>query len=86
MTKIELENNFIDIMRISKRVLKWAKESLGEYNKETVAKYYNIIGNTNRALDDCKTCSMIYDKLKKDITKKYDSLENFYKKKKIVDN
>lgn len=87
ITEIELENNFIDIMRIAKRVLKWAKESLGEYNKEAVAKYYNIsIGNFHRALDDCKTCSIIYDKLKKDITKKYGSLENFYKKKKIVDN
>lgn len=80
MTKIELENNFIDIRRIAKRVLKSANEVLGEYSQEEVAKYYNI-DNLHRALDGCKTCSMIYEKLKKDIIKRYGSLENFYRKK-----
>lgn len=77
ITGIELKNNYIDIMIIAKIVLK----DLGKYTQENVAKHYNInIDKSHRALDDCKTCAMIFENLKKDIIQKYGSLENFYKK------
>lgn len=76
ITEIELKNNFIDIMIIAKRVIK----DLDKYSQENVAQYYNInIDKSHRALDDCKTCSMIFENLKKDIIQKYGSLEKFYR-------
>ncbi|MCZ9979511.1 3'-5' exonuclease [Brachyspira hyodysenteriae] len=72
-----LNNDFIDVMYIAKRVLK----DLENYKQVTVASYYNIsIDNLHRAMGDCKLCSAIYECLQKDILEKWGAFNKFYKK------
>lgn len=51
--KIELKNNFVDVMRIAKREL----PELADHRQIDIAKYYNVnIDIAYRAEADCRVC------------------------------
>lgn len=67
-------NNFIDVMRIARRVLPDAKN----HKLLTVAKHLKIPNTiAHRALADCETCAAVYEELKRRIVADGDTFEEF---------
>ncbi len=69
-----LKNDFIDTMRISRRINKDMKH----HRLSDLISLYNInIENEHRALDDCQTTYEIYLKMYNEIIDKYSTVEEF---------
>jgi DNA polymerase-3 subunit epsilon len=74
--KKPLKNNFIDTMRISRRILK----ELPHHRLSDLATFYNVsYDGAHRALNDCKITQECFVKLQESILQKYSSLEDFIK-------
>lgn len=69
-------NNFIDVMRIAKRL----EPTLSNHKLETLSSHYGIDSNHHRAEADCETCQQCYLKLKEKGIAKYGSAEEFSKR------
>jgi len=69
-------NNYIDTMKIAKRLLK----NLEHHRLSDIAEFYNIPSNgSHRALRDCEITNEIFSRLRLDILKQYQSLEEYIK-------
>lgn len=69
-----MSNNFIDVMRIAKKML----PNLEKYSQISVSEHYGIKSETaHRAMNDCETCNSIFNRLKEDVLNKYQSISNF---------
>lgn len=74
-TNGSLRNDFIDTMRISRRLL----PELKHHRLKDIAVHYNVdIDKSHRALDDCKTTNTCYMALYSNVLTKFDSPETFY--------
>lgn len=74
MLSLTFSNDFIDVMRIARRVLSSTKN----YKLLTVAKYLKISNTVaHRALADCETCAAVFEALKKEIVASGGTLEDF---------
>lgn len=70
----ELNNDFVDTMRIGRYLLK----DLKHHRLIDIANYYNIVVNGNhRALKDCEITLEVYESMLKEISERYDGLDNF---------
>lgn len=80
-TDIKLNNNFVDVMRIAKKVL----PDLERHTQSAVCEHYKIKQkDMHRAEADCLMCHSCFDALKNDIISQNQTLENFcasYKRK-----
>lgn len=75
-----LQNDFIDTMRISKRILK----ELPHHKLSDLANFYNIsYDGAHRALNDCKITQDCFIKLQDSILKEYSSLDDFIKQSSV---
>ncbi len=73
---IALDNDFVDTMRISRRI----HADLPHYRLSDIANLYGIDYSTaHRALEDCKITNSCYVHLKNTILEQYESLEAFTK-------
>lgn len=79
---IKLANPYIDVLTIARNLL-----ALKDYKQKTVAAHYKIQYNSHRAMNDCEACNQIYQLLKRDMYKKYNSEEDYFngKKKPLTD-
>ena len=67
-------NNYIDTMRISRKLL----PDLNNHKLKTISKYYNIdYSNAHRSLTDCEITYNCFNALKTEALLQYDSVENF---------
>lgn len=74
-TNGSLRNDFIDTMRISRRLL----PELKHHRLKDMVAHYNIsVDKEHRALDDCKTTNVCYLALCTEVLNKFGSYENFY--------
>ncbi len=70
----KLSNDFVDVMRIAKRVL----PELSHYRQKDIAKYYGIlIDGAHRAEADCLMCNECFENLKNQIRAKGMTLDAF---------
>lgn len=73
--KLEFNNNFIDLMRICRKLC-----LLQNHKLKTVAEYYNIsTDGHHRGLTDCNITFEIYNAVKNEILSKYTCANEFYK-------
>ena len=71
---IELNNDFVDTMRIGRYLLK----NLQHHRLIDLANNYNIATNGNhRSLKDCEITLEVYNSMLKQVVKEYGSVENF---------
>lgn len=71
---IELNNDFVDTMRIGRYLLK----NLKHHRLIDLANNYNLEVNGNhRSLKDCEITLEVYNSMLKEITEKYESTEKF---------
>ncbi|MDD2370866.1 MAG: exonuclease domain-containing protein [Firmicutes bacterium] len=76
---IPLSNDFIDLLRISRR----EHNDLENHKLKTLAEYFDIdYSKAHRALEDCIITNKIFHKYKKIIIEKYGSLDQFLSNKK----
>lgn len=75
-----LTNDFIDTMRMSRRV---HPEEKHHRLKDLVKRYDITQKRAHRALDDCEVTKEIYDSIKDDIRNLYGSFEEFKKQLKV---
>lgn len=69
-----LSNDFVDVMRIAKRVL----PELDHHRQKDIAKYYGIsIDGAHRAEADCLMCENCFNKLKQEILLSGITLDDF---------
>ncbi len=81
--KMPLKNDFIDTMRISKRILK----DLKHHRLRDIVEHYGINSKgAHRALYDCYNTEMCFEKLKNDVENSFGSLEEFVKVKQSYHN
>ena len=74
MLSLTFSNDFIDVMRIARRILSDAKN----HKLLTVAKHLKISSTVaHRALADCETCAAVFEALKKEIIASGGTLEGF---------
>jgi len=74
MLSLTFSNDFIDVMRIARRVLSGTKN----HKLLTVAKHLKISNTVaHRALADCETCAAVFEALKKEIIADGGTLEDF---------
>lgn len=52
------DNLIIDSLTLAKRCI--PKTDIENYKLETIKKYFGLVNDSHRALDDCETCSAIY--------------------------
>lgn len=70
----KLSNNFVDVMRIAKRVL----PDLSHHRQKDIAEYYGIsIDGAHRAEADCLMCNECFENLKNEIRAKGMTLDAF---------
>lgn len=68
----DFQNDFVDTMRIGRRVLK----ELSHHRLQDLAEHYNIdYTRAHRAVEDADITSQVFTELKKDVIKKYGSFE-----------
>lgn len=78
---IELNNDFVDTMRIGRYLLK----NLKHHRLIDLANYYNIVIDGNhRALKDCEITLKAYNCMLKEVIKNYECPDNFIKCCKLV--
>lgn len=70
---VPLANSFIDVMRLSKRLL----PDLKNHKLDTVAKHFKTSPAAHRSLDDCRACNECFLCLKKEAVKQYESVDAF---------
>lgn len=71
-----LTNNFIDTMRLSRRIL----PELRHHRLKDIANHYKIsLEGLHRALNDCKITNECFTNIKKDVINQFDSIETFIK-------
>ena len=69
-----LSNNFVDTLRLGRRILK----NLKHHRLKDLATYYNIdTTGAHRSTKDCEITYQVYLHLKKEVQKEYGSLEHF---------
>lgn len=74
VNNIELNNDFVDTMRIGRYLLK----DLRHHRLIDLANNYNIaISDNHRSLKDCEITLEVYNNMLKEVVKKYGSTENF---------
>lgn len=67
--KIKLcDNKIIDTITLAKRII--PRESIENYKLSTLKEYLGLTYNSHRALDDCETCSKVYQLYLNSIQKK----------------
>lgn len=72
----ELQNNFIDCMRIARKLYPSEKH----HRLKDMVEIYDIsVEKVHRALDDCKATKTVFDKLHDEVLVKYQTKENFCK-------
>lgn len=73
---IALKNSFVDVMRIAKKLL----PNLEKHSQQYVCEYYNMnVSQSHRAIADCELCASLFNNLKNDILKEYQSIDDFIK-------
>lgn len=78
---IALPNDYIDTLRLSRKILK----NLKHHRLIDVANYYNVDCTDNhRAEKDCMITNSILIELEKDVLSQYDSLDTFKKENNIA--
>lgn len=79
----KLSNNFVDVMRIAKRVL----PELSHHRQKDIAEYYGIsIDGAHRAKADCLMCNECFENLKNEIKASGVTLEDFIHSYKLSHN
>lgn len=73
--KINLDNDYINIIRFSNRLL----PKLKSRTLESLSNYFKVELPTHRALDDCFSTHMCYLKLLEEIPNQYPSFDDFKK-------
>lgn len=69
-----LDNNFIDIMRIARRII----VDIKNHRLKDIAEYYSVSSiGSHRALRDCEITNSCFVNLKEDIVVKYGNVESF---------
>ena len=71
--KVPLSNPFIDVLRLSKRLL----PDLKNHKLATVSEHFKISSPSHRALDDCRACNGCFLCLKAEAVKQYGSAAAF---------
>ena len=80
---IELKNNYIDVLRIARLVIK--KSEVQNRKLKNMAKYFKIdIEKLHRTQNDCILTFQVFLKLQEVINQKYGSLESFIEERKKV--
>lgn len=70
---VPLANNFIDVMRIAKRLL----PDLKNHKLATVSNYFKTSASTHRSLDDCRACYECFYHLKDEAIRQFGSVDDF---------
>ena len=70
---VPLSNDFIDVMRISKKLL----PDLDNYKLSTVAKHLKASAPSHRSLDDCRACNECFLRLKEEALRQFGSIDAF---------
>lgn len=70
---LPLTNNFIDVMRISKRLL----PDLENHKLLTVAKHFKASLPSHRSLDDCRACFECFQCLRNEAIRQFGSVDGF---------
>lgn len=70
---LPLTNNFIDVMRISKRLL----PDLENHKLLTVAKHFKTSAPSHRSLDDCRACFECFQRLRDEAIRQFGSVDAF---------
>lgn len=74
VNRVELNNDFIDTMRIGRYLLK----NLNHHRLVDLANNYNItVDNGHRALNDCMITLKVYNKMLEEVVEKYNDTEKF---------
>ena len=75
LSGMAIENNFVDTMRISRRLL----TQLSHHRLKDIAEYYEInVDGCHRALKDCEITNMCLSMLMNDAVAKHGSIETFF--------
>lgn len=72
---VELRNDFIDTMRISKKLF----PNFGHHRLSDLIEYYNIDSKLHRSYDDSSAAFQVYINMKKNILEAYESFDEFKK-------
>ncbi len=79
----ELTNDFIDTMRISRKL----HTTLKHHRLKDIVSFYNIDAKTfHRSLADCQATFECYKKMAEDVLREYETFENFKKMFKAIKN
>lgn len=79
----ELTNDFIDTMRISRKL----HTTLKHHRLKDIVAFYNIDAKTfHRSLADCQATFECYKKMTENILREYETLEDFKKMFKVIKN
>lgn len=70
---VPLTNNFIDVMRIAKRLL----PDLKNHKLSTIAEHFKASAPSHRSLDDCRACFECFQCLKAEAVRQFGSVDAF---------